>query len=137
MYIGMRKFLETTLNTGFWKNDGDPLRFSAPEENGLYLVGSTHFNPFTKEEFYLVKVGTSKNLNKRMKQYKGTNPLMFHIDYYPTNNTLPLYECDCHMVLYENCEGIIEGCDEWVKVSRDTYLEICEKKFNYFLEKRA
>lgn len=127
--------LEFMLSIDVFENEEDPLRFTPPQKPGLYLVGSTHFNPYTKEEFYLIKVGTSKNICQRMKSYKGVNPLMFHIDYATTEKYPNLTEYDCHTILFSICENRIDGCDEWVKVSRETYLQICEKKFNFFEEK--
>ena len=112
-------------------NEEDVLRFSAPKTQGLYLVGNTLFNPHTEEQFYLIKVGVSKNLQSRMKNYKTQNPLMFHIDYY---TECELQEFQCHHILLENCQSRIDRTDEWFRISRELYLEICEKGFQFFLE---
>lgn len=114
-----------------WKNEANPLKFKAPIDSGLYLVGSTHFNPHTKEEIYLIKVGTSKNLQRRMNDYKGSNPLMFHIAFLPHKQQTHS-EKFYHYWLSMICQGQVEGCAEWFKVSKTNYLLICEKGFNFF-----
>lgn len=124
-------------NTPIYRNEADPLRFSAPDDGGLYLIGSTHFNPFTEEKIYLIKVGRSDvSLSRRMRDYRTENPMMFHIAF----NALPKQvirenERTCHAILYSICEGLMENSEEWVKVSGETYLEICEKGFQYFAER--
>lgn len=120
-----------------FENFANKLRFAAPKENGLYLIGNTIFNPLTDEKFYLVKVGTSKNLKGRMANYKTQNPLMFHIDYHvATDDFEDISEKECHMILLENCISRIEKVDEWFIVSREKYFEICDKGFNFFFENR-
>lgn len=128
--------LEAMRNTPAFINEANPLRFSAPESEGLYLVGSTNFNPFTHEEIYLVKVGKSYNLQRRMKDYLTTNPGMFHIDFCTIPRSMVgKSEWQCHAILYAVCKGKVEKSEEWVRVSREVYLEICEKGFKYFSEK--
>lgn len=131
-----RELQELRENVKTFINIEDTLAFSAPEESGLYLIGNTNFNPFTKEELYFVKVGKSVNLYNRMKTYKTDNPALFHIDYLELpREILNDNEKMSHIILYENCEEKVQYTEEWVKVSRETYLEICEKKFDYFFEK--
>jgi hypothetical protein len=112
-------------------NEEDVLRFSAPKTQGLYLIGNTLFNPHTEEQFYLVKVGISKNLQSRMKNYNTLNPLVFHIDYY---TECELQERQCHHILLENCQSRVDKTEEWFRVSKELYFEICEKGFQFFLE---
>ena len=99
---------------------------------GLYLIGQCIFNPFTKEEYYLVKVGKSKDLLRRLKDYTTPNPQIFLIDcvwgeYY--------YEMEeiYHLILQYNCFGKSYQGTEWYQVSREIYLKISELKFNFFL----
>jgi hypothetical protein len=113
-----------------WINEDNPLKFTAPEKEGLYMVGSTNFNPITDEKLYFIKIGQAKNLKSRMKNYQGTNPLMYHIAY----NTSPNYsEQCCHNLLqtFAQCPKV-EGCNEWFKVNREQYLFICEQGFKIF-----
>jgi hypothetical protein len=117
-------------------NEEDPLGKTAPSQSGLYLIGNTLFNPITEQHFYLVKVGISNNLKTRMRGYRTTNPLLFHIDYYTFTGENDLLENACHKILLENCESRIDRTSEWFIMSKESYLEICRKGFEYFLEKR-
>lgn len=118
-----------------FENNENPRRFSAPKTEGLYLIGNTIFNPITREEFYLVKVGTSTNLKSRMSGYRTQNPLLFHIDFCEKENS-PLSEIECHTILCKSCVTTIEKTFEWFRVERETYFEICEKGFEYFIERK-
>lgn len=131
-----QEHLELMKNAPIFENVANPLRFSAPDTSGLYLVGNTHFNPFTKEELYFVKVGKSKNLPQRMKTYRTTNPGMFHIAFMEAPvEWLGKMEWQCHAILYAICKGKVELSEEWVCVSREIYLEICSKGWDYFSER--
>lgn len=127
------KWIERSKTRATWKNTEDPLKHKAPEAEGLYLVGSTHFNPLTDEKIYIVKVGKAKNLKKRIRDYNGTNPLMFHIDYLQKPQECKISENFCHSVLYAIGDDI-ENCHEWFKVSEADYKEICKLGFMYFVK---
>ncbi len=100
---------------------------------GLYLIGNTYFNPFTKEEFYWIKVGKSTDIYKRILTYKTHNPMIWEADSIELNTEqMNEFEKLCHRQLKEICKEIAENTNEWFMVSRETYLEICEKKWNYF-----
>ncbi len=59
----------------------DEKAYTATNEAGLYFVSQCLCNPYTKETFYLVKVGRASHMAERMYSYNTTNPLMWHIDY--------------------------------------------------------
>ena len=103
----------------------------AKEELGLYLVGSTFFNPHTKEEFYWIKVGKSTNIAKRMKNYATHNPMLWKQSFYycETKEEMDRKEHYCHKML-ENVD--LAHTTEWFQVSRETYLEICDTEWNFF-----
>ena len=118
-------------------NVADPKRYDAPKAKGLYLIGNTLFNPITNEQYYLIKVGESSNLHNRMKSYRTTNPMVFHIDYLEWNNKDFSYfdlERECHALLMRI--GFVKAKDstEWFLTTREQYLEICERGFQFFLE---
>jgi hypothetical protein len=118
-------------------NVTDFKRYDAPKSAGLYLVSNTLFNPFTNEQYYLIKVGESTNLYQRMKSYRTTNPMVFHIDFLEWNDKeFSVYglERECHALMLRL--GFIKAKDasEWFLVSRERYLEICKKGFAFFLE---
>lgn len=101
---------------------------SAPSTSGLYLIGQTSFNPYTKEEQYWVKVGYSSDIWSRFKSGYATHcPCTALID--TTSKGSEVY---CHNILCKKAKGRCQINTEWWLVDRDTYLEICEKKFNYF-----
>ena len=109
-------------------NENDVMRNEFPAEHGIYLIGETHFNPITKEELYYLKIGESINLQQRMRSYRTSNPCLFHIDYLLGSNLEYMYQCE----LSEVAESLVEYTSEWMKVSREVYLSICEDGFNYF-----
>jgi hypothetical protein len=130
------EWITLLTTTPTFENKENPLRFSAPEGEGLYLVGNVNLNPFTKEELYFLKVGQSVNIQNRMKSYRTHNPCLFHIDFCELpRKDMGKYEWKCQAVLYSICQGHVEGTDEWVKVNRDDYLEVCNKGFSYFYDK--
>lgn len=103
----------------------------APSYCGLYFVGQTAFNPHTKEEQYWVKIGLSSDIKQRMKGYKTTCPTLYTIgykycvDYYSQ-------EQKYQELLSQKAIGQCQHNNEWWLVDRNTYLEMCEKSYNYF-----
>lgn len=118
-------------------NVADPKRYAAPKSTGLYLISNTLFNPFTNEQYYLIKVGESTNLQQRMKSYRTTNPMVFHIDFLEWNDKeFDVYdlERECHALMLRLGFVKTKDASEWFLVSREKYLEICRKGFIFFLE---
>ena len=126
-------------------------RNAIPKQGGLYLVGNSIFNPFTQEQFFMVKVGMSTNLYDRMKGYSTSNPMMFHIGYkvidcenldfngcprYKRTNVkgrhIKAYEEKYHAFMDAKNFVHFEYAKEWFIVDKETYLKICEKKFDFF-----
>lgn len=113
-------------------NEADPLGKNIPRSTGLYLVGNTAFNPYTGEQLFAVKVGyTGRLLEERMRDYRSTNPLLFHIDYC-TDRSISEYAC--HEKLLTVCNSLKEGTSEWFLVSKEIYLDICAKGFKWFFQ---
>ena len=139
------------INNVFY-NTENPLgnREVIPKQGGLYLVGNVALNPVTGEVFHLVKVGMSANLYDRMKNYSTSNPMMFHIDYLIIEDDVdyskvPSYkrttlkgrkikpiEEQYHKAMENLNFARCEYAKEWFVVSKETYHEICAKKFNFF-----
>ena len=138
---------------GVFYNVENPMgrREVIPHTGGLYLVGNTVFNPMTGEQFFMVKVGMSTNIYNRMKGYSTENPMMFHIGYktincdnvdlsnypsYKKTNAIGKYiksiEEQYHKVMEERKFCRFEYAQEWFIVDKETYMEICEKKFDFF-----
>lgn len=101
-------------------------------EGGIYLLGDTAFNPHTKEEFYYIKVGQSKHIKRRIRDYVTHSPSVWHIDQMVTEDR-KIYE--------DNYQGVLVFCElettttEWHRVSREVYLQICEMGFKWFEKK--
>lgn len=101
------------------------------EECGCYLIGNTAFNPLTKEEFYFIKIGKSKNIKKRMRDYSTCCPSITKIDYLNCEeDELNVLESHCHWELWKVGQKVTgRGSKEWFRVSKETYLTFCEKGF--------
>ena len=111
----------------------DGINYDAPAEAGLYFLGETHFNPFTHEEFYWVKIGLSTNLKRRMKEYDTHCPMLWRIGYIlADNDCLEREEEWYHDKIKEVGIATCNHNEEWFLVDRNTYLEMCAKGFNYF-----
>ena len=111
----------------------DGIDHSSPEWCGIYLIGATHFNPITHEEFYWVKNGKAKNISKRMAQYDTCSPMTYHIDFKKCMDEKHAYRVES---IYKNrLEQIaINSCaknNEWFRVSREDYLRISHSGYKY------
>ena len=103
-------------------------------DGGTYLVANTLFNPFTHEEFYLIKVGLGKNLHDRLHTYNTYNPMLWTIDYKLIKNEgiRNRYEKLSHILLKEISIEKTDKANEWFRVDRETYLTICSQGFAFF-----
>ena len=147
----VKKYFVAERESKIFHNIDNPLgnREVIPKESGLYLVSNTIFNPMTNEEFFMVKIGMSSNLYNRMKDYSISNPMMFHIDYKTIDcsqfDTMSMYDRrkrsqaylkEIEDLYHEEMEKRnfihFEYSREWFIVDRETYMEICEKKFDFF-----
>ena len=96
---------------------------AAVHESGLYLMGQCIFNPFTKEEYYLVKVGKSLDLYQRLRQYTTPNPQIFLIDYLLGKEHYE-EESFYQSIIETALGGKKYHSREWFQVSREVYLKI-------------
>lgn len=100
---------------------------------GIYLIGSTYFNPYTDEKFYWIKVGKTTDLAKRMKQYATHNPMLWKNSFLQINSKdLQNAEKLCQRCLKDHSNIVAENTNEWYSVSKQLYLEICENGFTWF-----
>lgn len=105
----------------------------APEDCGLYLMSSTHFDPITDKKIYCIKVGMSNKLCNRVRGYHSENPFAFLLDtiiFDPED--VGKAEHDCHVMLSDVADAIARDTDEWFIVKKEIFDEICDKKFKYF-----
>lgn len=117
----------------------DEKAYTATNEAGLYFVSQCLCNPYTKETYYLVKVGRASHMAERMSAYNTTNPLMWHIDYkyfkpgYDSRTILSNIERNCHYILNRVSIPNEEiRAKEWFCVDEATYLDMCERGFDWF-----
>lgn len=106
----------------------DGINYTAPNKKGLYFVGETHFNPFTDEKFYWVKIGRGVNLKNRLRDYDTHNPMLWRIDFSTKFEKEEWYHKKLNEVAIAKCNHN----KEWFLVDRTTYLEMCEKGFKFF-----
>lgn len=106
-----------------------------PSKCGLYLIGSTYFNPITGENYYYIKIGRSNDLQKRIKQYSTYNPMLWIADVKTmSEKQSKAAEAYYHILLSEICYAKAPNCDEWYLIDRDNYLDICANGFGWFEE---
>jgi hypothetical protein len=116
-------------------NHEDTKRNEIPDGGGLYLLGDVHLNPNTSERFYLVKPGLSRaGFEQRMRSYDTANPLLFHIDFLAVTENIFELEAECHLKMAKVCISKMSNAEEWYRVSRKVYLQICKEGFGYFFK---
>ncbi len=97
-----------------------------PESRGLYFLGMIGINP-GGTKYYLVKIGSTENISKRIKQYGTYNPMLYiggMIENY--NGCLSDAETTCHEYLSEKAYAYAQNAREWYYVDEDTYYELCD-----------
>lgn len=119
------------------EKDNNNLYFDRDTVNGTnsaYLVSNTLFDPFTREEFYLIKVGKGIDLYQRLHSYNTYNPMLWTIDYttFRTPKEMTIYENLCHTYLNQISGEKVKRAKEWYRVDRKTYLTICDLGFKFF-----
>lgn len=94
--------------------------------DGLYFIGMIGMNP-EGEPYYLVKVGRSNNIKKRIAGYASMNPMIFHNNMYITDFDKSNVEAEhnCHRYLAENAYAIADKTEEWFYVTEEKYFELC------------
>lgn len=100
---------------------------------GLYFIGLMAIDP-DENHYYLVKVGQSKQIGKRIQQYFTHCPIIYQNNiFYSTEGHNSFYrdycEMNCHNFLSQYAYGIANGADEWFLVSKASYFLLC-KLFN-------
>jgi hypothetical protein len=108
--------------------------FNAPETYGLYFLGNAAYNPHTNEVHYWVKIGSSGNLHTRIKAYSTYSPSIFVIGYKLTPGYISYIdeEHKYHRLMEKIALYRSQNNTEWFMVDRSTYLEMCEKGFDFF-----
>lgn len=95
--------------------------------SGVYFIGIMAFDP-QGNKYYLVKVGSANDCEKRINQYFTYNPIIY------TNNTylhvsienINLAEANCQAYLSQFADGIARGTHEWFHMSETNYFLMCD-----------
>lgn len=102
-------------------------RYTWTEKGGVYLLCQiTCPCDRPNEKYFLVKVGKSTNLNRRISSYRGSNPFAHCIDIQETRN-LHNVEKKYHQRMKQKWEQ--QAGTEWFVVSEEDYKEILQKGF--------
>ena len=122
-----RKQFSSPLVLSRRKEEGKEVPYNS---KGLYLIGTTTFNPYTEEKFYWIKIGsTSSTFNKRLKQYSTHNPAYYKIDFLVDAE---YQESIYHLYLAKIAIEKTHKGDEWFRVSKEDYLNISKLGFKFF-----
>lgn len=134
--IRIRSLKSQTISRRVRKNNAfdDGINYDAPMNSGLYLVGSTYFNPITDDKYYWVKVGRASNIEHRMNEYNTCCAMLYRIDYKRIDDKIECRDAETyyHKRLFDISLATCNHNKEWFLVNKETYLEICEKGFAYF-----
>lgn len=97
------------------------------EGSALYFLGMMGFNPEGKE-YYLVKIGSSNNIGRRIKDYAVTNPMIYHDNIFlPCEESqLKEKEYNCHKYLASMAYAIAQNSNEWFYVTKENYFLLCD-----------
>lgn len=96
-----------------------------PEERGLYFIGMIGVNP-NGTKYYLVKVGSTENIAKRVRQYGSYNPMVYIGGILQNfEGKMSDAETTCHEYLAERAYAYAQNAREWFYVSEETYFELC------------
>ena len=94
--------------------------------DGLYFVSMIGMSP-EGQAYYLVKVGRSSNIKKRIAGYASMNPMIFHNNMYITEYDRSNVDAEhnCHQYLAERAIAIADKTEEWFYVTEETYFDLC------------
>ena len=91
---------------------------------GLYFIGDIKYDPLYGKMFY-VKIGSSSNVGKRLKQYRTYNPAFYHDCCSLRIARYKKAETYCHNYLYSRCKFMPVYTAEWFIVDEETYWDLC------------
>ncbi|MBR4122880.1 MAG: GIY-YIG nuclease family protein [Clostridia bacterium] len=121
---------QITIENGRVVDTATDLR-NAPEYEGIYLLGQCNFNPYTNEQQYWIKIGKSKNIQKRLKSYLTYCPCTVLLDTLRCDRFTSVIENFSHDLMREFSIGKCQHNSEWWLVSKETYMGFCEQKLLY------
>lgn len=93
-----------------------------PYCSGLYFIGMIGTNP-DGHSYYLVKVGSADDVQKRLRQYATYNPMIYIGGICPS--TRHTSEETAHEYLAERAIALAQNSTEWFYVTEEMYYELC------------
>lgn len=128
------KAIRLCSSVPMFKDDYDHV--TPQQECGLYLIGSTYFDPEDEnKKYYWIKVGMSSNLKQRLKGYSTENPMYWLADTLICDSDIVTkMEYECHIALSDIAYGMAKNTNEWFLVTKEQYLTICKQGFHYFFD---
>ena len=97
-----------------------------PDKRGLYFLGMIGQNP-DGENYYLIKIGGSDNIRKRVSAYATYNPMLYIGGYYVIHGTqYKEHEHNCHCFLQYMSQAMAQNAKEWYYVSKEDYFALCK-----------
>lgn len=96
---------------------------------GVYFIGDIKYDPLYGKMFY-VKIGSSQDVGKRLKQYRTYNPAFYHDCCSLACEHYKLAETICQNYLYSKCKFTPVYTSEWYIVDEETYWDLCKKFSN-------
>lgn len=123
-----------TIKNHIAEDSTELLRNEVEKVSCLYMFGQTAFNPITDTHYYWVKVGLTTNLRSRISNYNSSNPAYYPIDFKGEgfyDNDIYKAEIYYHQILAKISFARSRRNTEWWLVDKDTYLQICNKGFEY------
>lgn len=91
--------------------------------DGLYFIGMIGMNP-EGHNYYLVKVGSADDVQKRLRQYATYNPMIYIGGICPA--TSKTSEDTAHDYLADRAIALAQNSTEWFYVTEEVYYELCE-----------
>ena len=99
------------------------------EFSGIYFIGDIKYDPLYGKMFY-VKIGSSSNVGKRLKQYRTYNPAFYHDCCALACKRYERAETICQNYLSMKCKFVPYYTSEWYIVDEETYWELCKSFSN-------
>ena len=115
----------------------DCLHIDKENFGGLYFLGDIKYDP-TYGKLFLVKIGSSSNVGKRMRTYTTHNPMFFHSHTALECTNFYTKEKIAQAFLSRVSIGVPYFSNEWFIVEEETYFKLCDLfKDKDFFEKVA
>lgn len=102
----------------------------------LYMIGMISIDPDTMLKKYMVKVGRTENLDRRLYQYHSANPGIRYVNKQICSpKKLAEREKACHAGILAVSQTPVKRTKEWFEVTPEQYERFCNNGFKELLIK--